>query len=113
MKTIPQAPQRKLPQSGTSPTIRLLTIGFLVTTITMASSPAWSAATNPAKVVTYPAPSGEYLVQIEGADAEHDVRDVTFENVSITGSKLTEKSEAVRMGKHTKNVRFHAESSAR
>jgi hypothetical protein len=52
--------------------------------------------------------SGDYLVQIEGADPEHDVRDVSFENVSIMGSKLTEGSSAVRIGKHTENVRFHA-----
>jgi hypothetical protein len=50
--------------------------------------------------------AGDYLVQIEGADAEHDVRDVTFENVSIVGSELTEGSRRVRIGKHTKNVHF-------
>jgi hypothetical protein len=58
--------------------------------------------------VTVHGQSGDYLVQIEGADAEHDVRDVSFENVSIMGSKLTEGSSAVRIGKHTENVRFHA-----
>ncbi len=52
--------------------------------------------------------SGDYLVQIEGADVEHDVRDVTFENVSIVGSKLTKGSERVRIGKNTENVRFGA-----
>jgi len=53
--------------------------------------------------------AGDYLVQIEGADAEHDVRDVSFENVSIMGSRLLEGSSVVRIGKHTENVRFHAE----
>ena len=52
--------------------------------------------------------TGDYLVQIEGADAEHGVRDVSFENVSIMGSKLQEGSSGVRIGKHTENVRFHA-----
>ena len=51
---------------------------------------------------------GEYLVQIEGADAEHNVRDVTFENVSIAGSKLTKESAPVRIGSHTQNVSFAA-----
>ena len=54
--------------------------------------------------------SGDYLVQIKGADAEHNVRDVTFENVSIVDSRLTEESRRVRIGKHTENVRFHAEA---
>jgi hypothetical protein len=53
--------------------------------------------------------SGDYLVQIEGADAEHEVRDVSFENVSIIGSKLTEGSSGVRIGKHTQDVHFRAE----
>ncbi|MGB2809435.1 MAG: glycosyl hydrolase family 28 protein [Sedimentisphaerales bacterium] len=56
--------------------------------------------------ITVDGKSGQYLVQIEGADSEHDVRDVTFENVSIVGSKLTQESGPVRIGKHTKNVRF-------
>jgi hypothetical protein len=60
--------------------------------------------------VTVHGQSGDYLVQIEGADAEHNVRDVTFENVSILGSKLTEGSRQVHIGKHTENVRFHAEA---
>jgi hypothetical protein len=60
--------------------------------------------------VTIEGQSGDYLVQIEGADTEHDVRDVTFENVSITGSKLTEGSRPVRIGEHTENVRFRAEA---
>lgn len=60
--------------------------------------------------VTVEGQSGDYLVQIEGADAEHDVRDVTFENVSIVGSKLTEGAGRVRILKHTKNVRFRTEA---
>ncbi|MHC4227980.1 MAG: glycosyl hydrolase family 28 protein [Planctomycetota bacterium] len=62
------------------------------------------------KNVTVEGQSGDYLVQLQGADVEHNVQDVTFENVSITGSKLTEESKPVRIGKHTQNVRFRAES---
>jgi hypothetical protein len=60
--------------------------------------------------ITVEGQSGQYLVQIEGADAEHDVRDVTFENVSIVGSKLTQQSGPVRIGSHTKNVRFNTKA---
>jgi hypothetical protein len=58
------------------------------------------------KDVTLQGQPGRYLVQIEGADAEHTVRDVTFENVSILESKLTEESPNVRIEKHTENIRF-------
>ena len=60
--------------------------------------------------ITIEGQTGQYLVQIEGTDAEHDVRDVTFENVSIVGSKLSQGSGPVRIGKHTKNVRFHTKA---
>jgi len=60
--------------------------------------------------VTVHGQPGDYLVQIEGADAEHEVRDVTFKNVSIIDSKLTEESRQLRIKEHTENVRFHAES---
>jgi hypothetical protein len=49
---------------------------------------------------------GDYLVQIQGADVEHDVRGVTFENVAILGSKLTRESAQLRMGEHASEVRF-------
>jgi len=54
---------------------------------------------------------GEYLVQIEGADGDHRVGDVTFADVSILGSKLTGDSERVRMGEHTGGVRFDVDVS--
>ena len=60
--------------------------------------------------ITINGQSGDYLVQIQGADAEHDVRDVTFENISIVDSKLTEKSKRVRIGEYTENISFHAEA---
>jgi hypothetical protein len=56
--------------------------------------------------VTLDGAPGEYLVQIEGADAVHNVQDVTFENVSILGSKLTKESAPVQIGEHTKEIRF-------
>ncbi|TKJ38147.1 MAG: hypothetical protein CEE38_05150 [Planctomycetes bacterium B3_Pla] len=62
------------------------------------------------KNVTVEGQSGDYLVQLQGADAEHNVRNVTFENVSIIGSGLTEESKPARIGKQTQNVRFRAES---
>ncbi len=58
---------------------------------------------------TNPIP-GDYLVPIEGADAEHDVRDVTFANVSIASEKLTAESVPVQMGTHVQNVRFRPET---
>ena len=59
--------------------------------------------------VTLQGKPGEYLVQVDGADAEHDVRDVTFEGVSILDSKLTEDSAEVRVGENTENIQFFAE----
>jgi len=59
--------------------------------------------------ITVHGQTGDYLVQIQGADAEHNVRDVTFENISIVGSKLTEESRRVRVGEHTEIVSFHTE----
>jgi len=60
--------------------------------------------------VTIQGKPGEYLVQVIGADAEHDVRDVIFEDVSILGSKLTGDSEEARVGENTENIKFTAES---
>ncbi|MHC4207473.1 MAG: glycosyl hydrolase family 28 protein [Planctomycetota bacterium] len=54
--------------------------------------------------------TGDYLVQIQGADAEHNVRDVILENISIVDSKLTEESDRVRIGEHTEKISFHAEA---
>jgi hypothetical protein len=54
--------------------------------------------------VTVDGQPGDYLVEIEGADSEHDVNDVIFENISIFGSELQDGSDRLRIGKHTKNV---------
>jgi polygalacturonase len=58
------------------------------------------------KNITLEGQPGDYLVQIQGADAEHNVRDITFENVSIAGAKLEKQSRRVRIGKHTENLKF-------
>ncbi|MFC1714018.1 glycosyl hydrolase family 28 protein [Candidatus Poribacteria bacterium] len=60
--------------------------------------------------VTLQGKPGEYLIQMEGADAEHDVRDVTFEDISILGSKPTDDSARVQIGENTEGVRFTAKS---
>jgi hypothetical protein len=49
---------------------------------------------------------GEYLVQLEGADAEHNVRDVTFENVTINGTPLAEGQDRLRIRGQVEGVRF-------
>ena len=51
---------------------------------------------------------GEYLVQIEGADAEHTVQDVSFTDVSIVDAKLSKGSKRVRMGNYTGGISFSA-----
>jgi hypothetical protein len=58
--------------------------------------------------VTVDGAPGEYLVQIQGADPEHGVRDVVFENVTITGEPLKRESSHVRIGSHVEGVRFEA-----
>ena len=58
------------------------------------------------KNITLDGQPGDYLVQIQGADAEHNVRDITFENISIAGAKLEKQSKRVRIGKNTENLKF-------
>jgi polygalacturonase len=50
--------------------------------------------------------AGEYRVQLEGADAEHNVQGVSFENVTVLGGKLSHDSTRVSAGQHVENVRF-------
>jgi hypothetical protein len=47
---------------------------------------------------------GEYLLEVEGADSEHDVRDVAFDVVSILGAPLTSDSQSLRVGRFTEGV---------
>lgn len=49
---------------------------------------------------------GPYRVQVLGADPQHDVRQVTFDNVSILGAPLKADSPHVQIGAHTADVRF-------
>jgi len=51
---------------------------------------------------------GEYRVQLAGADGEHDVRRVAFEDVSILGRPLTRDAPPVSIGPHVEEVRFSA-----
>jgi hypothetical protein len=55
--------------------------------------------------VTVDGAAGEYLIQLEGADAEHNVRDVTFEHVTINGQPLAAGQSRLRIGKHVEGVR--------
>jgi len=49
---------------------------------------------------------GAYEVQLAGADPEHNVRDITFDKVSILGTNLMWHSPETRVGDHVLNVRF-------
>jgi hypothetical protein len=52
---------------------------------------------------------GEYLVQLEGADAEHNVRDVTFENVTINGTALAAGQDRLRLAGSVAGLHFPME----
>jgi hypothetical protein len=47
---------------------------------------------------------GPYRIQLSGADAQHDVHDVSFENVSIAGEKLADGSKRLEIGEHVSGV---------
>jgi len=49
---------------------------------------------------------GRYLIQLNGADEQHNVRNVSFENVEIAGDKLTEGSKRLEIGPHVSGLRF-------
>ena len=49
---------------------------------------------------------GPYQVQLAGADAQHNVRKVTFENISILGVPLVRESPRVSIGPHVAEVQF-------
>lgn len=54
--------------------------------------------------VTVEGKPGAYRIQIEGADAQHDVRGVTLENVTILGQKVTTGSERLKVGAFTDGI---------
>jgi len=62
------------------------------------------------KNVTLEGRPGEYLVQVQGADPEHNVQDVTFENVSILGEKLTQGAGRLKLGENATGIRFPTEA---
>jgi hypothetical protein len=49
---------------------------------------------------------GAYLMQLEGADARHQVQDVTLENVNVLGQQLKADSPNMQVGQHVGGVRF-------
>jgi hypothetical protein len=58
-----------------------------------------------ARVTLEGAPGG-YAVQVLGADADHDVRRVVFDEVSLLGRPLTEASPEVQIGAYVRDVVF-------
>ena len=56
--------------------------------------------------VTLSGQPGPYRIQVEGADAQHEVRDVSFDNVEVLGSKLAADTERVPVGKYAEGIRF-------
>lgn len=56
--------------------------------------------------VTLTGEPGEYLVQLEGADAGHRVVSVRFENVSVRSRPLTAESPELRVGQQVEGVEF-------
>lgn len=49
---------------------------------------------------------GSMEFQLAGADAEHNVGQVTFENVSVLEARLTADSPNMNRGGHVQDVRF-------
>lgn len=49
---------------------------------------------------------GDYLIRLEGADAQHGVHAVTFDNVTILGTKLRKGSDRLKAGAFVNDLRF-------
>jgi hypothetical protein len=49
---------------------------------------------------------GRYAVQLEGADATHNVRHVLFDHVRLLGTNLTSSSPFLTIGSHVEDVQF-------
>jgi hypothetical protein len=49
---------------------------------------------------------GAYLIQLEGTDAQHQVRDVSFEKVKVLGQELKAGSPNPKVGPQVEGVRF-------
>jgi hypothetical protein len=50
--------------------------------------------------------SGPYRIQLAGADAEHDIRGVSFRNISILGKPFTKSSPQLTIGNYVDGVHF-------
>jgi hypothetical protein len=50
--------------------------------------------------------AGQYRIRLAGADAEHNVQQVTFENVWVLGARLTPDSPNMDCDGHVQDVRF-------
>jgi hypothetical protein len=49
---------------------------------------------------------GPYRVQVSGADQKHDIQGVSFQNVQILGSNLSETSECLELGKYVGDLQL-------
>jgi len=49
---------------------------------------------------------GPYLIQLEGADAQHQVQDVTLERVKVLGQEIKADSPNMQVGPQVEGVRF-------
>jgi hypothetical protein len=49
---------------------------------------------------------GAYVIQLEGADAQHQVQDVAIENVKVLGQDLKADSPNIKVGQQVGGVRF-------
>lgn len=56
--------------------------------------------------VTLTGQAGAYRVQLSGADADHAVRNVRFENVEILGERLAAGSDRLEVGEHVEGIGF-------
>ena len=56
--------------------------------------------------VTVTGQPGPYRVQVLGADAKHDVQDVTFKSVQVLGQPLTPHTDRVEVGHFTSGLHF-------
>jgi hypothetical protein len=56
---------------------------------------------------------GPYRVQISGADEQHEVRDVSFQDVEILGASLGNASKRLEVGPYARDLRFETQGPPR
>lgn len=44
------------------------------------------------------------MIYAKGRDAEHDVKNITLENINYFGEKIKQDSPSVFIGEHTSNI---------